>query len=87
MVILVLSEYASHDPALVIKPGGEERLGTAPATCFSSLQPTDPSQTLIYSPQREMATIKVGDTVPAGKFATVYYTPELADGSACGVRE
>ena len=34
-----------------------------------------------------MATIKVGDTVPAGNFVTVHYTPELADGSACGVRK
>ncbi|KAF7800079.1 hypothetical protein EIP86_011322 [Pleurotus ostreatoroseus] len=30
-------------------------------------------------------TIKVGDTVPQGKFATVPYTPELEDGLACGV--
>ena len=34
-----------------------------------------------------MVNVKVGDTVPTGKFATVHYTPELADGSACGVRE
>ncbi|KAJ3551056.1 hypothetical protein NM688_g4945 [Phlebia brevispora] len=32
-----------------------------------------------------MATIKVGDTVPQGKFATVPYAPELDDGLACGV--
>jgi alkyl hydroperoxide reductase 1 len=34
-----------------------------------------------------MAAIKVGDTVPTGKFATVYYTPELDNHAACGVRE
>ncbi len=32
-------------------------------------------------------TIKVGDTVPLGKFATVPYTPELESGLACGARE
>ncbi|KIP02753.1 hypothetical protein PHLGIDRAFT_95619 [Phlebiopsis gigantea 11061_1 CR5-6] len=31
-----------------------------------------------------MVNIKVGDTVPAGKFATVYYSPELESHSACG---
>ncbi|KAI0691481.1 Redoxin [Cytidiella melzeri] len=31
-----------------------------------------------------MVSVKVGDTVPTGKFATVYYVPELADHSACG---
>ncbi len=34
-----------------------------------------------------MVNIKVGDTVPQGKFATVPYSPELEDGLACGVRE
>lgn len=33
-----------------------------------------------------MASIKVGDEVPAGTFVHVPYTPELADGSACGIR-
>ncbi|PSR73527.1 hypothetical protein PHLCEN_2v10639 [Hermanssonia centrifuga] len=32
-----------------------------------------------------MVNIKVGDTVPQGKFATVPYSPELEDGLACGV--
>ncbi|KAF8307173.1 Redoxin [Clavulina sp. PMI_390] len=31
-----------------------------------------------------MASIKVGDTLPEGTFMYVPYTPELADGSACG---
>lgn len=34
-----------------------------------------------------MVNVKVGDTVPTGKFATVYYTPELEDHSACGARK
>ena len=32
-------------------------------------------------------TIKVGDTIPEGTFPTVYYTPELEDGSVCGTRK
>ncbi|KAI0083892.1 Redoxin [Irpex rosettiformis] len=32
-----------------------------------------------------MVNVKVGETVPTGKFATVYYTPELENHSACGV--
>ncbi|CAE6475565.1 unnamed protein product [Rhizoctonia solani] len=31
------------------------------------------------------ATIKVGDSVPAAEFPTVYWSAELADGAACGV--
>ncbi|KAG9121324.1 hypothetical protein FRC07_002751 [Ceratobasidium sp. 392] len=29
--------------------------------------------------------IQVGETIPEGTFPTVYYTPELDDGAACGV--
>ncbi|KAG8690623.1 hypothetical protein FRC08_010472 [Ceratobasidium sp. 394] len=29
--------------------------------------------------------IQVGETIPEGTFFTVYYTPELDDGAACGV--
>lgn len=32
-------------------------------------------------------SIKVGDTIPEGTFPTVYYTPELEDGSVCGTRK
>ncbi|GJE99463.1 peroxiredoxin [Phanerochaete sordida] len=31
-----------------------------------------------------MVNVKVGDVVPTGKFATVYYTPELESHAACG---
>ena len=57
-------------------------LTTPPGYPFGDF--TEETRALPASPSGE---IKVGDTVPAGKFATAYYTPELADGSACGVRK
>ncbi|KAF8319844.1 Redoxin [Cantharellus anzutake] len=35
--------------------------------------------------QEEQVTIKAGDTIPNGTFSYVPYSPELADGRACGV--
>ncbi|KAG8737045.1 hypothetical protein FRC10_008641 [Ceratobasidium sp. 414] len=34
---------------------------------------------------RGLDVIQVGETIPEGTFPTVYYTPELDDGAACGV--
>ena len=33
-----------------------------------------------------MASIKVGDEIPAGVFVHVPFTPELEEHSACGIR-
>ena len=69
---------------------GELYKGPRELASSSSLsrQITSPTlQTRAYSSASNMASIKVGDTIPSGTFTYIAYTPELEDHSACGIRK